>query len=381
MRIGIEASAYYKNIAGTGNYLRNIVNTWENMLGDKNSLFLFSSKRVSTLDLHDKKNPLLRLINGINDILYMQVILPRLIKKNRIDVLFCPSFLSPILTRCPYIVTFLDMSFLKYPEYVDKLFLFYLKTLLPVIKRNAHAILTLSEFSKEGIVEFLRVSEKKVHVVRLACEERYKLINDKNHILRVRKKYGLSDPFVLNVGTLEPRKNITTLISAFGDLKRRNLIDGKLVLCGPKGWYYKKIFEKIGELKLEKEVIYLGYVLDEDMPYLYNAARMFVYPSYYEGFGLPVLEAMSCGCPVIASNTSALPELVGNAGVLIDPTRTDELKEAIVNLDNQDDLRNDFIQRGLEQAKLFSKEKMAIKTLTVLENIFQNSLCKKKRSK
>ena len=374
MRIGIEASAYYKNIAGTGVCLRNIVNTWEEDLGNEYLLFLFSSKRPSVLDLHQKRNVLFRIINGMKEVFWMQVILPLQLKRNRIDILFSPSFLTPIFSRCPNVVTFLDMSFIRYPENVDKLFLFHMRTLLPMIKKKANAILTISEFSKEEIVERLKVPEEKVHVVRLACDDRYQVIDDKNQILRISEKYGLSDPFILNVGTLEPRKNITTLISAFGNLKRRNLIDKKLVLCGPRGWYYKSIFEKIEELKLEKDVILLGYVPDEDLPSLYNAAHMFVYPSYYEGFGLPVLEAMSCGCPVITSNTSALPELVGNAGILIDPTQTEELEHAILRLNNEDDLRKNLGQRGLEQAKLFSRRETAKKTLAILENVFHDSL-------
>ena len=158
------------------------------------------------------------------------------------------------------------------------------------------------------------------------------------------------------------------------EMKKKSLIDKKLVLCGPKGWYYQIIFEKIEELKLEEDVIFLGYIPDEDLPYLYNAAHMFVYPSYYEGFGLPVLEAMSCGCPVITSNTSALPELVGNAGILIDPTQTEELEHAILRLNNEDDLRKNLGQRGLEQAKLFSRRETAKKTLAILENVFHDSL-------
>ncbi len=374
MRIGIEASAYYKNIAGTGVFVRNIIETWKETLEDENSLFLFFSQRPSVLDLHKKRNFAIRFLNGLKDIFWMQIILPIHLRRNGIDILFSPSFLTPILSHCPNVVTFLDMSFIRYPENVDKLFLLYLKTLLPLVKKKAKAFLTISEFSKKEIIELLKIPEEKIHVVRLAAADRYQVMHDEHRINRIRKRYGLSGPFILNVGTLEPRKNITMLISVFGALKKKGLFEGKLVLCGPRGWYYQSIFEKIEELKLKEDVMVLGYIPDEDLPCIYNAAEIFVYPSFYEGFGLPVLEAMSCGCPVVVSNRSALSELVGDAGVLFDPTREEDLEQAILRVLEEDDLREDLVRRGSERAKIFSGEKTAKETFAILRKVFQDSL-------
>lgn len=373
MRIGIEATAYYKNIAGSGVYARNIINIWKKKEGNKNTIFLFSSKRPSEIDLGKKKNIFARLINGIKDILWMQIVLPIKLKKNNVDILFCPTFLGPIFSHCPTIVTILDMSFIRYPQTLDRLFLFYVKILLPLIKKRANVILTISEFSKMEIIKLLKVPKEKIKVIYGGCDEKFNVISDEVGINKVKNKYKLSQKFILNVGTLEPRKNITSLIAAFNELKKKQLIDHKLVLCGPKGWHYKDIFKKIKELKLENEIIFLGFIPEEDLPFLYNVAQVFVYPSLYEGFGLPVLEAMSCGCPVITSNVSSLPEIVGNSAILVDSLNTEELEQAILKVIKNKDLRKDLIKKGIERSKMFSWEKAAEDAFAILKRIFKNN--------
>jgi len=373
MRIGIEATAYYKNIAGSGVYARNIINIWKKKEGNKNTIFLFSSKRPSEIDLGKKKNIFARLINGIKDILWMQIVLPFKLKKNNVDIIFCPAFLGPILSHCPIIVAIHDMSFIRYPQTLDRLFLLYVKILLPLIKRKADVILTISEFSKTEIIKLLKVPKEKIKVIYEGCDEKFKVINDEVRIIKVKNKYSLFQQFILNVGTLEPRKNIISLITAFNSLKKKQLIEHKLVLCGPKGWHYKDIFKKTKELKLENEIIFLGFIPEEDLPFLYNVAQVFVYPSLYEGFGLPVLEAMSCGCPVITSNVSSLPEIVGNSAILVDPLNTEELEQAILKVIKNEDLRKDLIKKGINRSKMFSWEKAAEDTYAILKRIFRNN--------
>ena len=367
MRIGVEANAYYKNIAGTGMYSRNIVNIWRK---EGKEIFLFVNKRQSIMDLAKKKNIFTRLLNGIKDILWMQIILPIVLKKNKIDILFCPAFISPMFSTCPTIVTIHDMSFLRYPETCDRLFGFYLKILLFLTKKRINIFLTDSDFSKKEIHRLLKVPQEKIKIVYAGCDKKFKIIKNLNKIRKVKKQYGINQRFILNVGTLEPRKNIITLIMAFDILKKKELIEHKLVLCGGKGWYYDNILRKIRELKIENEIIFTGYVPDDDLPLLYNAAELFVYPSLYEGFGLPVLEAMSCGCPVVTSNVSSLPEIVGNAGILVDPLDVEDLAQTMLKVLKDRDLRKDLVKRGLEQAKVFSWGKAAKETFKLLEGAF-----------
>ena len=245
MRIGVEANTYYKNLAGSGVYARNIINIWRK---EGKEILLFASRRQSNMDLAKKKNIFIRLLNGIKDILWMQIILPIRLKKNKVDVLFCPAFISPIFSTCPVVVTLLDMSFLRYAWTCDKLYSFYLKLLLHFTKKRIYMILTISDFSKKEINELLKVHQEKIKVIYLGCGKEFRIINELEKIKNVKNKYGINQSFILNIGTLEPRKNITTLILAFDTLKKKKLIEHKLVLCGGKGWYYDNIFRKIEDL-------------------------------------------------------------------------------------------------------------------------------------
>ena len=181
------------------------------------------------------------------------------------------------------------------------------------------------------------------------------------------RKYGLERPFILFLGTLEPRKNLLTLLRAFAPLKER--VPHSLVLVGQKGWKWEGIFEAIKTLGLEERVRWTGYVSDEERVLFYNAADLFVYPSWYEGFGMPLLEALQSGCPVIASRVSAIPEVVGEAGLLIDPSRPEELSEAILRLVEEKGLKERLREAGLERARQFSWEDSARKTLEVFEGL------------
>jgi len=366
MRIGVEASSYYKNIAGTGVYIRSIV---EILLRKKENkeIILFSNGRQSGLDLAKKRNMFKRLFNALKDIIWVQIGLPYNLIKNNIDILFCPAYIAPVLSPRPTVVTIHDASFLRYPNTCDKLFRLYLKILLPFIKRRADVILTDSFFSKNEIVELLKISPEKVQVVYCGCNKNFRIIDDIIEIDRMRLKYNLPKNFILHVGTLEPRKNITTLVLAFNLLKKKELIEHKLIICGNRGWYYDDIYNKVRELKLEKEVVFTGYIPNEDLPFLYNMADVFVLPSLYEGFGLPVLEAMACGCPVVSSNTSSIPEVVGDAGILVDPYNIDEIANGILKIIKDEELRNDLIKRGVEQSKMFSWENTAKQILDIFE--------------
>jgi glycosyltransferase involved in cell wall biosynthesis len=194
------------------------------------------------------------------------------------------------------------------------------------------------------------------------------LVNEVGKLYGVKTKYNLPEKFILFLGTIEPRKNIVGLIQAYSQLKIKNykLQNYKLVIAGGKGWRSNEIYEEWEKSEYKDDIIFLGYIDNQDKPYIYNLASVFVYPSFYEGFGFPPLEAMACGVPVITSFASSLPEIVGDAGIMIDPYNINDLAEAISKVLSDEKLRNSMIEKGLEQAKKFSWGKAAGEYLDII---------------
>ena len=213
----------------------------------------------------------------------------------------------------------------------------------------------------------------KVYAIPLAAGGNFRPIADRAKIEWICSRYGLrARGFILYVGVLEPRKNVPILLRAYRDLIDRG-IQEQLAIVGKKGWMFEDIFATVQALKLEDRVVFTGYVTDENLPYLYNGARLFVYPSLYEGFCLPVLEAMACGIPVITSNISSMPEIIGDAGLLIDPHDPDQLVQAIQQLIADDDLNHSLRERGLQRAAQYSWERTARETLQVYSEVCEGN--------
>lgn len=258
-----------------------------------------------------------------------------------------------------------DLSFIKYPQYTDTVVKAYHKQ----IKKNLQwtdLVLTISESSKKDIIDYLEVEPDKVAVTSLASRYLSERVVDE---LESSINYDFSRPYLLFVSTLEPRKNIITLISAFNYLKQKLKIDHSLILIGQKGWNYKPIFKVIASSPYQDCIHHLDYLSDELVALFYAKADVFVYPSYYEGFGLPVLEAMTLGAPVVTSNTSSLPEVAGDAAILVDPNDVISLAEAIFNVISDRTLRSNLIVKGKKQAKLYSWERTARETLNAYQSL------------
>lgn len=228
-------------------------------------------------------------------------------------------------------------------------------------------MIAASESTKKDAVRLCGLDEAKIKVIYHGVSPRFRPAGPEA-VSAVRQRYGLPDRFVLSLGTIEPRKNLTSLLEVWHALSSGG-VPPKLVIAGSKGWLYAPFFSKLRELGLEDQVLFTGYVPEEDLPAVYSAAELFVYPSLYEGFGFPVLEAMACGAPVITSNTSSLPEVAGQAALLVDPTSLEELSAAIGRVLENQELRNQLRARGLEQAARFSWERTARETLSVYESL------------
>ncbi len=267
------------------------------------------------------------------------------------------------------IMTIHDLTFIKYPEYVPTIVKTYLTRIKNCLKWT-NAIITFSENTKRDLIELLKIDADKIHVTYQASRYHQDYLN--NQLIEELKSnclYNFTKPYFLFVSTLEPRKNIITLIQAFNYLKKHYKIEHQLVLIGQAGWKYQPILEAINQSPYHTEIHHLNYLSDDLVALFYSQAEVFIYPSFYEGFGLPVLEAMTLGTPVITSNTSSLPEITGNAALLINPNQPTELAEAMLKIISDRIFRDKLISQGKEQARKFSWEKTAQTTLKIYRSI------------
>ncbi|NES85213.1 MAG: glycosyltransferase family 4 protein [Moorea sp. SIO2B7] len=268
------------------------------------------------------------------------------------------------------VMTIHDLTFLKYPDYVNSIVRTYYSRVKQCLKWT-DLIITFSQNSKQDIVDFFQIESERIFVTPQASRYHSEYLSNQSvDNLQKLVNYDFSKPYLLFVSTLEPRKNITCLIRTFNYLKQKHKIEHQLVLIGQKGWRYKSIFAAIEYSPWKKEIHYLSYLSDELVALFYAQADVFVYPSFYEGFGLPVLEAMTLGAPVVTSNTSSLPEVAGDAAILVDPNDYGQIADAILKVITDIQFRQEFIQKGKERAKLFSWDKTARETIKAYKFLF-----------
>ena len=293
-----------------------------------------------------------------------------------VDIFFSPHiFFSALSKNCPSVITFHDLSFEIHPEFYSYSKNFWHFSMNPQkLAARASKIIAVSKSTKDDLVNFYHIRPDKIKVVYSGMNRNRKLGNwEIGKLNQVKKKYNLPEKYILYLGTLEPRKNIIGLIEAFENLKKNTQYpipntQYKLVIAGAKGWLYKDIFKAVNKSSVKDEVIFTGFIEDQDKAILYQLADLFVYPSFYEGFGFPPLEAMTSGTPVITSNFSSLPEAVGDAALTVDPYNVDQLSIAMKNVLEDKDLRNRLVEKGFKQVEKFSWEKCAEETLEVLKS-------------
>lgn len=266
------------------------------------------------------------------------------------------------------VMTLYDLTFLRYPQYIDRVVARYNQKVRKCLQWT-DTVVAISESTKEEAVKYLGIDPQKIWVTPLASRySRDYLAGIDTNALQQQVTYDFSQPYLLFVSTIEPRKNIVTLIEAFNHLKKQRRIEHNLVLIGGKGWRYEPIFEAIVRSPYSKDIYHLDYLSDDLVALFYKLATAFVYPSFYEGFGLPVLEAMTLGTPVVCANTSSLPEVAGDAAIFVDPHQPLELAEAIYQIVNSSLLRDRLIQQGYQQSAKFSWATTAQKTVEAYLN-------------
>lgn len=284
----------------------------------------------------------------------------------RVDVFHSPDFTLPPVWRARTLVTVHDLSFLRLPECFPDGLRRYLEAAVPRAVRRADHVIADSHNTRRDVMELLGAPGVKITVIHPGVEPRFRPMtgeSDRETLAAVRRKYNLPERFILGVGTIQPRKNFTRLVEAFG------ILNLHLVIAGGRGWLYEGVFERVRALGLEGRAHFLGFVDDADLPALYNLARLFAFPSLYEGFGIPPLEAMACGVPVVCSDTSSLPEVVGDAALTVDPLDVAALAEAMHRAIEDESLRASLVQRGLARAARFTWSKAAEELLEVYSSI------------
>jgi glycosyltransferase involved in cell wall biosynthesis len=288
------------------------------------------------------------------------------LRRNPVDVLHV-QFTAPPFSPCPVVVSIHDLSFEHLPQTFKWRSRKQLRITVRRSAREAAQVIALSEYARNDIIDSYSVEPEKVSVIPLAAPVHFRPVVDELELQRVRQTYGIKGDYILSVGAIQPRKNLSRLVAAYSRLRRARPEGNlpKLVLVGKCAWLYDETLRTIKELEVGNSVILTGYVPQSDLPALYSGALVFVYPSYFEGFGLPPLEAMQCGTAVIVGDQTSLPEVVGEAGVLVDPFDVDDIAAAIERVIGDPDLREQLRVKGLERAKLFDWRNTARQTLAI----------------
>jgi glycosyltransferase involved in cell wall biosynthesis len=367
MNIGVDLSAIQTTKSGVEWYSHQLVTEMMEQLAPDEQLFLFSTRETGFEDEAVKRDNVHVIMS---DFPYQepwrQLLLPFQLRKYEIDVCFFTNFVLSVLARCPMVLTIHDLSFKLFPRTHSLRRVIWARSLVPVSTRRSKHIIADSNNTKLDLLRFMNISDDKIEVVHLGAPSQFNP-EPQPEDAEALKHYGISNPYVLFVGTLEPRKNLNFLIKGFEKAIQSNP-DLHMVLAGRRGWMAQAIFDELERRDLLGKVHITGYVKDRHLPSLYREAAAFIYPSLYEGFGLPPLEAMACGTPVIVSKGSSLPEVVGDAGLYIDPLSVSELADAIKRVTGEPDLAADLIEKGLRQAAQFSWERAAKETLDILRD-------------
>ena len=368
MRIAIDAHQIGGHRTGSETYVCNLVKNLAMLAsnGDRYAVYLNSGQGEIGL-ASNRTFEARTLPSAISPIRYA-FYYPLQSWRQRFD-LFHAQFSLPPFLRSHTVLTVHDLAFERFPQFFRRGVLAQMKWLIPHSCRRADQIITVSESSKRDLIELYRLDPRRITVTYEAAAEDFQPVDGGEAGARLRTAYGLDPPFVLYVGNLEPRKNLARLLHAFAQLKQKGRIAHKLVIVGQKAWIYDEIFEKIRDRSLASEVILTGYVPTSDLPLFYSAASFMIYPSLYEGFGLPVVEAMACGTPVITSLGSSLEEIAGNAALLVDPFSIDSITAAMEKLANNPALQAELRKAGLRRAASFSFRKMAEQTRSVYHRV------------
>ena len=373
MHIAIDAHAVGTGLAGNETYIANLIEALAEI--DKaNRYTLYVTKQEAFARFHNRwPNFTPRLTLPHTPLVRIPITLVAELRRRPVDLLHV-QYTAPPFAPCPVVPTIHDLAFEHIPETFKRRSWMQLRLTVRRTARRAAHIITVSEFSRRDLVETYRIAPEHITVTPEAAPRSFQPA-DIAEIERVRALYKIEGDYILAVGSIQPRKNLARLLAAYSDLLRARTHAKlpRLVLVGKRAWLYEETLRSVGELGLEESVTFTGYVPERDLPPLYSGALCFVYPSYFEGFGLPPLEAMKCGAPVITGNRTSLPEVVGTAGLMVDPFDKDALAEAMRRVIDDPQLRQTLRERGLIQARSFDWRETARLTLQAYERAVESA--------
>ncbi len=368
MIIGLDGNeANVDKHVGVSVYTLNLLRYFQSHSDESQSVNVYLRSRQKTCMPEESKHFTYKIVPG--PIAWSQLFLPLHLYSHRPDdIFFSPAHYTPRFSPAPRIVTIHDLSYLYYPDEFLKKDLYKLKKWTEFSLRKAVKIIAVSKTTKKDIMKFYGIPDEKISVIYNGYEKKS---DDDDKTSNPEILFSDLKKYILYVGTIQPRKNLAALVSAFETFHKTNP-DFKLVIVGKKGWLYEEIFKDVENRSLQNSVVFTGFLPDSMVNWLYKHAFCFVLPSLYEGFGLPVLEAMSHGCPVLASFTSSLPEIGGEACLYFDPKNPSELAEKLSMLHNSESVRADLIQKGTERIAQFSWEKCGKETLELITEIYRS---------
>ena len=368
MKIAIIGDALDYQYAGIYYYTKELINALAK-IDKKNEYWIVRSKSAGDISKNVKELivPTKKFPGAAAYRLFISI--PKILAQKKVDIVVEPRHFGPFnLPKSIKRVTVIhDLSPLRFPEWHQFVSRKLQQLFLPTILKRADYIITNSKFTAKDVINYFPFTASKTKGILLGKETFFQPQLNPS----ILEKHQITSPYLLHTGTIEPRKNLLFLIRAFEVLKQEGKHNLQLVLVGKPGWKHKAILEAIADSPFQKDIKLLGYVNREDLPTLYTAAAAFVYPSHFEGFGLPVLEALSCGTPTIAANVSSLPEIIGTAGLLFPPNNQENFLQKINQLLVNESLRSELSDKAVEQAAKFSWEKTAQETLAVFEKLLQ----------
>jgi glycosyltransferase involved in cell wall biosynthesis len=374
MKILINGLQIGKNNSGVQYYTKNLFKVIQKIQPSNLKIQLYHSNTnprfpfphilfSSTLDLVFRllfpfKGRLSRIFNE-------NFLLPAYLRHNKYDLYHSPNYVLPYFINFPSIITVHDLIIFDFPKLCQTESVMYFKLFLPRSIKKANKIITVSETAKMDIINQFNISENKIAVIQLGVSNIFRRIINPDILLN----YSITNNFILFVGNIEPKKNLVRLIKAYHKLISEERISHQLVIAGKKGWKYKEVFNTVQKLELQDKVIFTGYVPEDHLPVLYSMADLFAFPSIYEGFGIPPLEAMACETAVLASNTGALPETTGGNCLMVDPYDVDDIADGMYKLLTDHTLRKRCVENGKKWVEQFTWERAARKTLDVYKQI------------
>ena len=366
MRIGIDIHSIGSQKGGNETYYRELIKELVKIRSEHTFLLYHSSAEVAKYVNASDQFGLKRIFPS-HRTLRIPFSMPRRAYLDNLD-LFHAQFIVPPFLKCKTVTTIPDIAFEHYPQFFSGYQRAWSKALIRSSAKRADHIITVSEYSKKDLIETYGISEEKITVTYEGAGKEFVPLDREEAKNEIARKYGIDGDFILYLGRLQARKNLMRLVNAYARVREAG-ITHRLVLAGQKDSFFQPVLSRVRELELENDISFPGYVAAEDVATFYNAAEVFVYPSLYEGFGLPLMEAMACGVPVITSRGSALDEVAADAAVLVDPLDELSIAEALEKVLNDADLRQRLRQAGLKRSRLFSFENAARQTFDVYERV------------